>query len=435
MGEVEIQDINKIRDIPKNSWLSVGSGSLAWYVDSYDNTIYAIILATSVIFLNTSLIALTEVLWGMLITKAIGTFIFGSYSDKLGRKKLMIFSFVWITIFTALTGLSFNIYSFFLLRILYGIGFGATWSVSAAYAIERFPAKFRGMGSGIMMFGFDFAFFSVAVVSGILLSFADGWRLVWFTGIVPGLIGTVIALRTKESELWNKQGAKKESLATVMKSLFQKRYRKITIITFLFMAAINLNAWALWILYPTFLETVRHVATSDIYLYIGAWTIGSIIGKPLLGQLSERFRRDRVITFSMIIAVILAPFWVTLAVPAELFIIIFFMGLIPNGVWGLLPAYIGERYPTEMRGSGEGLGWLATSFSGFSPFIIAYLRPAYGFGNSIMLMIIATAIPTLILALINGESKFRGKSLSKITAEEEEIVQRSKPVIMGAGKL
>jgi len=411
MEDRELQKISRLRDIPRDAWLSVATASYAWFVDSYDNTIYSILLATSVIFLHTTLVALTEILWGMLITKAIGTWLIGTYSDKIGRKKLLLFSFTWVTIFTALTGLSFNIWSFLVFRLLYGVGFGALWSVAAAYAIERFPAKYRGLGSGIVMFGFDFAYFAVAVVSGVLLAFPNGWRYVWFTAVVPGIIGIILALSLKESELWETRGAKKESLLSIIKRTFQKDVRKTSILTFLFMTFLNLNAWSLWTLYPAFLEQVRHIPPSSIYLYIGAWTLGSVIGKPLLGQLSEYFRRDRMIIISMIVAIIVAPFYVSVAVPAAIFIAIFLMGLLPNGIWGLIPAYIGERYSTSSRGSAEGLGWMATSFSGLAPFIIAIMEPIYGFGNSIMWMIIATAIPTLILAWLNGESIFRGKPL------------------------
>lgn len=408
MDDLEV--IDKISKIPKSSWYSVGNASYSWFLDSYDNTMYSILLAITIVMFHTNLFVTTIILWSMLISKAIGTFVFGAISDKIGRKKLMVFSIVWISIFTFATGLSFNIYSFWILRILYGIGFGATWSVAATYAIEKFPTKFRGLGSGIMMFGFDFAYVGTAFIAGFFLVFPDGWRYAWFSGLIPGIIGLLLMIKGKESEIWVKDvSSTRVSIKENIKTLFNNYNRKTSTLIFIFMIALNMNAWALWTVYPDFLETVKHVPASSIYIFIGFWTLGSVLGKPLLGQLSERTGRVRMFIIAMIAAIILAPFWTSLPATAVLFPIIFLMGFLPNGCWGMVPAFIGERFVTQNRGAGEGLGWLATSFSGLAPFLIAYLKPTVGFGSAITIMIVATALPTLIVVFLIKE--YKGKNL------------------------
>jgi SHS family lactate transporter-like MFS transporter len=296
------------------------------------------------------------------------------------------------------------------MRILYGVGFGATWSVAATYAIERFPTKFRGLGSGIMMFGFDFAYVGTALVAGIFLAFPDGWRYAWFSGVIPGVIGLLLVTRGKESEIWKVDASTKhEPIIENIKTLFSKDLRKTSTLLFIFMIALNMNAWALWTVYPDFLETVKHVPASSIYIFIAFWTLGSVIGKPLLGQISEKTGRVKLFVIAMVAAVILAPFWTSLPATMVLFPIVFLMGFLPNGCWGMVPAFLGERFSTQNRGAGEGLGWLATSFSGLAPFLIAYLKPTVGYGSAISIMIIATAIPTLLVVLMIKE--FKGTSL------------------------
>ncbi|BFI75922.1 MFS transporter [Sulfurisphaera ohwakuensis] len=413
-NEMNIEKIINFRKIPKSSWKAVGLAAYSWFTDSYDNTLYSILLAATVVLFHTNLFIMTVILWSMLITKAVGTFFFGALADKFGRRKMMILSFIWISVFTFLTGLSFNIYSFWVFRILYGVGFGAAWSVAATYAIEKFPTKFRGLGSGIMMAGFDIAYVSSAFIAGYFLAFPDGWRYAWFSGLIPGTIGALLMLTSGESEIWDKDKvAKRQTITEDIKSLFDKSIRREAILTFLFMTALNINAWALWTLYPDFLETVKGVASSSLYIYIGFWTLGSVLGKPLLGQLSEKVGRTKLFAIAMIVAIILAPFWVSLPATYILFPVIFLMGFLPNGCWGMVPAFIGERFPTANRGAGEGLGWLATSFSGLAPFIIALLKPILGFGNAIALMIISSAIPTLIIVLFMKD--YHGRNLSEIS--------------------
>ena len=115
--------------------------------------------------------------------------------------------------------------------------------------------------------------------------------------------------------------------------------------------------------------------------------------------------------------IILAPSWTSLPVTYVLFPVIFLMGFLPNGCWGMVPAFIGERFPTLGRGAGEGLGWLATSFSELAPSMIALLRPSLGFGGVITWMIIASAILTLITVLFMKE--YRGRHLSEIRVPKE----------------
>jgi SHS family lactate transporter-like MFS transporter len=221
-------------------------------------------------------------------------------------------------------------------------------------------------------------------------------------------------LTSGESEIWKKDEiAKKQSIVEDIKSLFGKNIRREAILTLIFMTALNINAWALWTLYPDFLETVKGVTPSHLFIYIGFWTLGSILGKPLLGQLSEYIGRTKLFAIAMATAIVLAPFWTSLPATYILFPVIFLMGFLPNGCWGMVPAFIGERFPTSNRGAGEGLGWLATSFSGLAPFMIALLKPSLGFGNAISLMIIASAIPTLVTVLFMKD--YRGRNLSEIS--------------------
>src|SRR5580692_10933560 len=79
-----------------------------------------------------------------LIGAVIGALFFGWLTDRLGRKKLF---FVTIAVYlsaTALTGLSWSPWSFFLFRFATGAGIGGEYASINSTIQELVPARYRG---------------------------------------------------------------------------------------------------------------------------------------------------------------------------------------------------------------------------------------------------------------------------------------------------
>ena len=74
----------------------------------------------------------------------IGALFFGWLTDRLGRKKLFFITLAVYLAATALTGASWNGWSFFLFRFFTGAGIGGEYAAINSTIQELIPARFRG---------------------------------------------------------------------------------------------------------------------------------------------------------------------------------------------------------------------------------------------------------------------------------------------------
>jgi MFS family permease len=74
----------------------------------------------------------------------LGAPFFGWLTDRLGRKKLFFITIAVYLSATALTGLSWNGFSFFLFRFFTGCGIGGEYAAINSTIQELIPARYRG---------------------------------------------------------------------------------------------------------------------------------------------------------------------------------------------------------------------------------------------------------------------------------------------------
>jgi MFS family permease len=80
----------------------------------------------------------------------IGALVFGRLTDVIGRKKVLIIVLFLETVFTALCGLSPNLYALYLLRFIAGLGLGGALPIPGVYVSEYTPIKHRGLFLGLV---------------------------------------------------------------------------------------------------------------------------------------------------------------------------------------------------------------------------------------------------------------------------------------------
>lgn len=131
---------------------------------------------------------------------AIFTVPVGQISGKYGLKKSMILATILYLIGAIAAILSVSTETFFIARIIQGIG-GAFLSVaSMALVVSAFEPQERGKAIGINITGVYLAT-SLSPVIGGFLNHAVGWRFI-FVFAVPFLILTFVLLITKVNKEW-----------------------------------------------------------------------------------------------------------------------------------------------------------------------------------------------------------------------------------------
>lgn len=169
--------------------------------------------------------AMSSALFGCLL----GALFSGVFSDRLGRKKLLIFSAFLFTVSAVGTGAAHDYHVFILYRILGGAGIGLASNLSPMYIAEISPAAFRGKFVSLNQ---------LAIVVGILLAqlvnwqIAEpvppgagneeilnswngqmGWRWMFWAETVPAVLFFLMMFFVPESPRWlAKKGLKNEVL-------------------------------------------------------------------------------------------------------------------------------------------------------------------------------------------------------------------------------
>ena len=122
-----------------------------------------------------------------------GTFIFGTLSSKIGKKRTLITVALAIAVTTFLPLLAPSSFVlWFIARFAAGFVLGGVFGTAMPLITDMFPTKYRGKLSASLT-----ALFSLAMVFGgfVYGKLGDAnWKLLMYTAIIPPIIGAVLAM-------------------------------------------------------------------------------------------------------------------------------------------------------------------------------------------------------------------------------------------------
>jgi MFS transporter, putative metabolite transport protein len=357
----------------------------------------------------------------------IGAVGLGTLSDHFGRKSMFI---VEMIIFTAFLGAAVFCTSFpSLVFCLFGLGLALGCDYPTAHMIisENIPSTSRGK----LVLG-AFAFQAVGAVAGagvgyvVLLAVPnlDAWRWMFATAVVPALVVTVARFYITESANWlHTKGATNRAAVAAQRllvrtpqypqnivlaekaganehghgggsflSLFQKRYRRATILASVPWFLQDLSTYGIGIFAPTILATAfghkaEHVRSmSDLISNATEGAKGDamittllIIGIAFAVMLADKLGRIRLQIIGFIgcaVGLLIASLSVDMTGSLKITMIFvgfmlfqFMTNLGPNAQTYLLA---GEVFPTAIRGAGAGF---AAGFAKIGAVATAFLFP------------------------------------------------------------
>ncbi|RIA91583.1 major facilitator superfamily protein [Glomus cerebriforme] len=293
----------------------------------------------------------------MLTFRPLGALIFGLLSDRYGRKyPLMANIFIFSGLQLA-SGFAPNFLTYSITRAIFGLAMGGEWGLGAALTMEVLPLESRGLLSGVLQEGYALGFLLAAVVYyAVIIDW--GWRATYYIGSFPVLLVIIIYFLVPESEEWKRQRTQHE---TSKSSSFKKvqliiiNHWKIFIFTTTLMTALNFIVHGSKDLYPTFLKVQLDFTPGQITFITIIANIGSIIGGLISGYICHFLgRKNAMITF-----IFLAGCFLPLYVIPRNYIILtigaFAVYLCIGGGWGVIPVYLNEIAPIELRGTFPGL--------------------------------------------------------------------------------
>ncbi|MCT9253881.1 aromatic acid/H+ symport family MFS transporter [Acinetobacter baumannii] len=380
MNRVNINEL-----IDKASFTSFHWKVLIWCLliiifDGYDLVIYGVALP-----LLMQQWSLTAVEAGLLASAALfgmmfGAMIFGTLSDKLGRKKTILICVTLFSGFTFIGAFAKGPTEFAILRFIAGLGIGGVMPNVAALMTEYAPKKIRSTLVAIMFSGYSIGGMTSALLGAWLVK-DMGWQIMFLIAGIPLLLLPLIWKFLPESLAFlvksnhneqaksivskiapetqvnaNTQLVLNESTTTdaPVRALFQQGRTFSTFMFWIafFMCLLMVYALGSW-LPKLMLQAGYSLGASMLFLF--ALNIGGMIGGIGGGVLADRFHLKPVIASMFLLGTIALILLGFKSPQLILYSLIAIAGAATIGSQILLYTFVAQFYPTALRSTG--MGW------------------------------------------------------------------------------
>lgn len=346
-----------------------------------------------------------------LLGRPLGALLFGRAADRIGRRMASIYSVSGFGIITFLIALlpsyqTIGVSSYLLLvalRFLDGVCLGGGYTATHPLAMEYSHKSRRGFVGGLIIAAFPAAYVAISLVAmamfalfpldGMASPYAQwGWRIPFVIGaLLAGCLALYYVTKVSESEIWQ-VAARQDRKSRTRGSLFRggngRSLLQVLIMMTGFWTTQNIiTIFMPSVLLPRVLKLSKYELTLTL-IVVYCVLFFSYIGAGLLGQMIGRRR-----TF-----LILGPAIATLGVallyalansgglPLPLIILLVsLLAVLVTAPWGVIVTYINERFATDVRATGFGIGFslsvIIPSFyafylNGLGQFLSADVAPA-----------------------------------------------------------
>jgi MFS family permease len=442
-----MSDLTKV--VP-GTYKAIISQFVGLITDAYDLTLIVAMTAilSKVLFppSSTPLVAAMAVVLAYSITvffRPIGAAIFGHLGDKIGRKYSLMVTIAGVGVSSALVGLlptaaQAGIWSyifFLILRMVLGIFYGGEYSGGFTYVIEWTPPRWRGVASGLALGGYTIGLFIAGITVGSVTNFlgedamvAYGWRYLFFSGLLPVAVAVAIRYSMRESPIFEMLKSKGKVEKAPFFSLFKKPVVYDFLQIMMLMTGLNFLYSGTYFLPIIIGNKPAMVGASLAAFMVAVNGLAQFLALMTYGPLSQRVGRRRLgMAWAIMSFVIAIPMYygllqaATILNLAFLIVMVIVVGIVNEGPFGAIAAYLSERFRTSHRASGVGFGYSSGYFIGawyslFVPALHTYVLQGIEPATSIWL---SEAVLMMIGAVIFGLGFYLGpETVGKKLAEE-----------------
>lgn len=318
--------------------------------------------------------------------RPLGSALFGQWADRIGRRSLLLLTISGVGLTSLLTAFlpsfaragAMAYVLFCVLRFVMGCFFGGEYAVGHTFAIEHAPRDRRGAIGGFIQSGFPlgyvFAALAVAGLSALLGKAAlehYGWRLAFLSGMAPVFLALWIRSRLGESPAFEVARSHGKLERASFFSLFKPPALWDFLQVFVFMTGLFLTDYSVYGFLPNILTlNGRGFDTTTYSLIYGFALFLAFLGYNLYGWISDFTGRKRLTQFYCGFLVIggIPVYYVLYHAALERCLWKAILGTCLAAMlklaWGIIPAYLCERFPTSRRAAGVGFGYSSGAILG-----------------------------------------------------------------------
>ncbi|MEX3933734.1 MFS transporter [Paraburkholderia phymatum] len=334
-----------------------------WALDSLDVQMFSLVIPAIITEWSISRTQAGLVSGVTLVASALGGWIAGMLSDRLGRVKTLQWTVAFFSVFTFLCAFAQNYPQFLVLKTLQGFGFGGEWAAGAVLMAETIRNEHRGKAMGSVQSAWAVGWGAAVLLYAVMFSLLPGetaWRAMFGIGIVPALLILYVRRGVHEPAVPGRTARdarvrEDKAAPGAIVGIFSPQVLRMTLIGALLGVGAHGGYYALMTWLPTFLKSERHLSVLGTGGYLAVVIVAFFCGCIASAQLLDRIgRRKTILTFAICCVItVIAYLFLPLGNTAMLFFG-FPLGFFAAGIPASMGALFNELYPRGMRGTGVG---------------------------------------------------------------------------------
>jgi len=355
--------------------------------------------------------------------RPIGALFLGHFGDRLGRKKIMVFTLILMGLSTFLIGClptraqvgGLAPVLLVLCRVLQGISAAGEQASANSMTLEHAPPNRRGFFTSFTLSGTQggqllatLVFLPVAALpEDQLLSW--GWRVPFWASVAVAVVGYVIRRTLQETPAFTQQAATEGIAKLPLAILLREHWADVLRVVAGALIASVSTIFTVWALAYGTSDSVG-MSRSQM-LWVGALAnLVALAAIPAWATLSDRIGRRPVYLIGAAGSGVLmfAYLWAisTGSYPLILLFGILTFGVVYSAANGVWPSFYGEMFSTRVRLSGMAIGTqIGFAVAGFAVTFAAQIAgPGGDDWSSVALFTAALCVPPVIAALTARET-------------------------------
>ncbi len=366
-------------------WLVLTAAFLGWMFDGLEMGIFPQIARSA---LNRDMLGAeaTETLiksWHQIIDAcflfgaAAGGLVFGWMGDRIGRVKAMAFA---ILVYSGFTGLLYFVNSpaqIAGLRFLAAIGMGGEWALGVALVMEVWDAKYRPLMAGLIGAAANVGFVLVGLIGSMIQVNQNNWRIFAIVGAAPALLTFIIRLFVPESHKW-KQSQTVAASRPLTEIASDRRLTITTLLAITFASIALLGTWGAVQKIPSWVGGMPSRTPSAQGNTVMALGLGAILG-CMIAPLVAAWLNRRIAYFLLCLGSVTCCeiLFLRFTDYDNTFLAMsFLVGAVTAALYGWLPLYLPELFPTRVRATGQGISFnFGRIFAGVGGIVLGTLSP------------------------------------------------------------
>ncbi|AYN17393.1 MFS transporter [Pseudomonas monteilii] len=347
------------RDIDKQQRRTFWSCKIGYGLDGMDTQMLSFVIPTLIMLWGITTTEAGLIHTSTLIASAVGGWVAGILSDRIGRVRTLQLTVLWFAFFTFLCGFAQNYEQLLIARTLMGFGFGGEWTAGAVLIGEVIRAQDRGKAVGMVQSGWAIGWGLTAILYALLFSWLppeQAWRALFLLGLVPAVFVIFVRRLVKDPEVYREAKAVENAEApSHFYEIFAPGMLWTTVRASLLTTGALGGYYAITSWLPTFLKNERGLSVLGTGGYLAMVIVGSYVGYVVSAYLSDLLGRKKNFILFAVGSFVIVLLYTQMPVSDGVMLWLGFpLGFFASGIFSGMGAFLTELFPTRIRGSGQG---------------------------------------------------------------------------------